>query len=46
MPHFALRPEKAWHKIGSWFGHQDIDFDSHPRFSSTYLLRGGDESAI
>jgi hypothetical protein len=46
LPSFSLRPENIWHKIGSWLGYQDIDFDSHPVFSSNYLLRGGDEDAI
>ncbi len=43
---FALRPEGFFHKIGAAFGAQDIDFESHPEFSNTYLLRGGDEKAI
>jgi hypothetical protein len=46
LPTFSLRPENVWHKIGSWLGYQDIDFGSHPSFSSHYLLRGGDENAI
>lgn len=46
LPTFSLRPETVWHKIGSWFGYQDIDFESHPNFSRRYLLRGGDEAAI
>jgi len=41
-----LRPEGLMHKIGSLFGYQDIDFDSHPNFSKHYLLRGSDEEAI
>jgi hypothetical protein len=46
LPHFVLRPESVWHKVGTWFGQQDIDFDSHPHFSSKYLLRGSDENAV
>jgi hypothetical protein len=46
LPTFSLRPETIWHKIGGWFGHQDIDFESHPGFSRLYLLRGRDEEAI
>jgi hypothetical protein len=30
---FALRPEKLFDKIGGVLGFQDIDFESHPRFS-------------
>ncbi len=46
LPHFAVRPENLFHKIGKAFGYQDIDFDTHPKFSSTYLLRGTDETRI
>lgn len=43
---FALRPESFWNAIGIWFGHGDINFESHPTFSRDYLLRGTDESAV
>lgn len=46
LPELAMRPESLWHKVGSVMGYQDIDFDSHPGFSKSYLLRGKDESAI
>jgi len=46
LPNFDLRPEGVFHKIGNAIGYQDIDFESHPRFSSSYLLRGEDENAI
>lgn len=46
LPHFALRPEVLFHKIGTAFGYQDIDFEDHPEFSSMYLLRGRDETSI
>lgn len=46
LPSFALRPERAWHKIGSRLGCQDIDFENHPAFSGKYLLRGDDEHAV
>ena len=46
LPQFSLSPENIFHKIGGLFGFQDIDFASHPRFSSRYLLRGPDEEAI
>lgn len=46
LPRFALRPEHIFHKIGGVLGYQDIDFDSHERFSKAYLLRGDDEAAI
>ncbi len=46
LPDFEMRPENAFHKIGSAFGYQDIDFSSHPKFSGKYLLRGEDEGAV
>ncbi|MGE5359871.1 MAG: hypothetical protein ACM3NQ_12710 [Bacteroidales bacterium] len=46
LPDFTLAPENVFHKIGQVFGYRDIDFESHPEFSTCYLLRGNDESAI
>ena len=46
LPSFSLRPENFFHKIGSAFGYQDIDFDSFPEFSKNYLLRGINEQAV
>ena len=46
FPAFDLCPENIFHKVGQVFGYQDIDFDSHPGFSSKYLLRGIDEVGI
>jgi len=46
LPYFSLCPEHIYHKIGSVFGYQDIDFDSHPGFSDHYLLRGSEEEGI
>jgi hypothetical protein len=45
-PDFALRPERFFHKVGSLFGYQDFDFESHPKFSSNYILRGTSEYRI
>lgn len=46
LPTFILRPENFFHKIGTAFGYQDIDFPTHPAFSAKYLLRGPEEPAI
>ena len=46
IPDFVLKPENIFNKIGSAFGNQDIDFDSHPKFSKQYLLQSDDEKAI
>jgi carbonic anhydrase len=46
LPSFSLRPETFWDKIGSWFGYQNINFDTHAGFSDKYLLRGRDEEAV
>jgi hypothetical protein len=46
LPYFSLRPEGIWDKVTDWYGHQDIDFDTHPAFSRKYHLRGDDEAQI
>lgn len=46
LPQFALRAENILDRIGEAFTHEDIDFDSHPKFSHRYLLRGADEAKI
>jgi hypothetical protein len=46
LPQFSLRPESFWNKIGNILGLRDIDFDTNPKFSSLYHLKGADESAI
>ena len=46
LPDLQLAPENVFHKLGQVFGYQDIDFESNPDFSSRYLVRGPDETAI
>ncbi len=46
LPHFIMVPEKWYHRLGSYFGMQDIDFVEYPAFSQNYLLQGGDEDYI
>ena len=46
MPQMLLKPENFFHKIGTWLGMQDIDFEEHPEFSDSYLLQGEDEARI
>ena len=46
LPDFSLRPENVFHKIGGSFGYKDIDFETHPIFSKSYLLRGENEAVI
>ena len=46
LPQFSLRPEGFGYKLIAALGYQDIDFPTHPVFSSKYLLRGPDEAAI
>jgi hypothetical protein len=46
LPAFALRPENFADRIGQWFGFRDLDFETHPKFSSLFLLRGEDEAGI
>lgn len=46
LPNFVLRPERWYHKIGSMFGYQDINFGDFPEFSRKYLLRGDNEQGV
>ncbi len=46
LPQFSLKPEHFFHKIGTYLGMQDINFESHPEFSDQYLLKGEDEDLI
>jgi hypothetical protein len=46
LPPFTLRPEGTWDKISKLFRSADIDFDTHPNFSRSFMLRGEDEAAI
>lgn len=46
LPPFELRAENIFDRIGDAFVHNDIDFDSHPQFSRSYLLRSPDEAGV
>jgi hypothetical protein len=46
LPLFTLRPQGLFHKFAAALGYGDIDFETHPVFSDTYLLRGSGESEI
>ncbi len=47
LPRFRLQPENVFfHGIAKAFGMQDINFESHPKFSRSYLLRGEDEMQV
>ncbi len=46
LPHFIMVPEKWYHRLGTFFGMQDIDFVEYPSFSHNYLLQGRDEDYI
>ena len=45
-PDFTMRPERWFHRLGQVFGIKDINFQSHPVFSSQFLLQASDENAI
>lgn len=45
-PDFSMRPEGMFDKIGSALGFQDIDFESHPNFSKSFVLQSSNEKAI
>lgn len=46
LPEFSLTQEKFYHWIGKVFGMQDVNFDTHPKFSSLFLLHGAEETEI
>jgi hypothetical protein len=46
LPCFTLWSEGLLAKLGAMVGAQDIDFDTHPEFSNSYVLKGDDVSAI
>lgn len=46
LPEFLMKPENFFHKIGTFLGMQDIDFEEYPEFSDQYLLKGEDEDYI
>ena len=46
VPDLSMRPEGFFDKIGGMLGFQDIDFESHPQFSSMFVLKGSNESAV
>ena len=46
LPRFTLRPASFWSRVGGLLGYRDIKFDTHPKFSKLYNLKGADETAI
>ncbi|MEO2016513.1 MAG: hypothetical protein ABGZ53_19315 [Fuerstiella sp.] len=46
LPNFTLWPEGLLAKLGAMMGAQDIDFDEHPEFSKSFVLKGDDVPAI
>lgn len=46
LPAFQLFPERWYHRVGKWFGMQDIEVLAYPEFSKTYLLQGPQQEFI
>jgi hypothetical protein len=46
LPYFSLYPEDRVGFIGSAFGYNDVNFESHPYFSKRYRLSTNNEGAI
>jgi len=46
LPDFTLGPKGFWNKIGTVFGRENIEFETHPTFSENYALRGSEPEAI
>ena len=46
LPYFALYPESFFSGLGELFGYNDIDFDTHPKFSERFKLCGKDVTQV
>jgi len=46
IPGFSLEPERLWTKLSEISFGKDIDFKSHPNFSSKYYLRAENEASV
>jgi hypothetical protein len=46
LPYFALYPESFFSGLGELFGYNDIDFESHPKFSERFKLCGKDVGQV
>ena len=46
LPPFLLRPENLLDKVGDFLGFQDLDFESHPRFSKIYRLQSSSDERV
>ena len=46
IPSFVMRPESVFSRMGSLLGFKDIDFDSHPKFSKMFVLKGSEPMKI
>jgi MFS superfamily sulfate permease-like transporter len=45
-PKFFMMPETIIDRLTDLISSDDIDFDTHPKFSNQYILKGEDEGAI
>ena len=46
LPVFQLYPENIFYRVSAALGEQDINFQSHAKFSRSYVLRGDDEDSV
>lgn len=46
LPEFVLKPEHFGHKLATYLGINDIDFEEYPVFSDKYHLKGDHEAYI
>ena len=46
LPPFTCKPEHFFHKFMDFFGHEDINFEDHPKFSKAYRLNGENEASV
>ena len=46
IPDFTMRPQVFLDRLGGIIGLTDINFDSHPQFSSKYVLKSSNEKRV
>ncbi len=46
LPAFVLAPEGFFSRVAERFGRQDIDFETHPKFSKMFNMQADDEAGV
>lgn len=46
LPSFYMEPENFFHQLSTYLGVEDIDFETHPKFSKQYWLKSEEEDRL